>query len=290
MDQRVRLDGGAGAGRRLRAADGTQLHCLHWPAAPGGAGGALVFTHGIASHAGWFGETAAELAAAGIAVYGPDRRGSGRSGGRRGHLAGYEQAVADLDLVLDLVAAEQPAGASVFLAGSSWAAKLAVVAAARPSPRLAGLLLLGPGLFPVVGLPPAQRLAVLAGHLAAPAATLPIPLTPELYTANPEYVAAIGADPLRLLRATTSFYWATARLDRARAAASARLRLPLLLLQGQADAMMDVAATRAWFDGLGAPDATYVGYPGAGHTLDFEPERGRYLADLRTWLAERCPG
>jgi acylglycerol lipase len=289
MEPLVALDGGDAASRSLRVADGTPLHCLHWPA-PAQASAALVFTHGIASHAGWFGETAAELAAAGIAVYGPDRRGSGRSGGRRGHLAGYEQAIADLDLVLELAAAELPAGAPVFLAGSSWAAKLALVAAARAEPKAAGLLLLGPGMFPVVSLPPAQFLAVLAGHLVAPTATLPIPLTPELYTPNPAYVAAIRADRLRLLRATTSFYWATARLDRARAAASARLRLPLLLLQGQADAMMDVAATRAWFDALGAPDATYVGYPGAGHTLDFEPERGRYLSDLRTWLAERCRG
>jgi alpha-beta hydrolase superfamily lysophospholipase len=55
--------------------------------------------------------------------------------------------------------------------------------------------------------------------------------------------------------------------------------------------MMDVAGTRHWFSRLGAEDKTYRSYPGAGHTLDFEPDRRRYLADLREWLSARVlPG
>jgi alpha-beta hydrolase superfamily lysophospholipase len=32
-----------------------------------------------------------------------------------------------------------------------------------------------------------------------------------------------------------------------------------------------------------------VAYPGAGHTLDFEPDRSRYLADMLAWLSDRLP-
>jgi pimeloyl-ACP methyl ester carboxylesterase len=75
-----------------------------------------------------------------------------------------------------LVAADHR-GTPVFLAASSWAAKLAVVyAAQRPAP-LAGLLLLGPGLTAEVKLSPARQLQVLVGHPVAPMAYLPIPLT-----------------------------------------------------------------------------------------------------------------
>ena len=101
-------------------------------------------------------------------------------------------------------------------------------AAQRPGP-LSGLLLLGPGLLPRVNLSPWRRVRVVAGHLARPTARLPIPLTPELYTANPPYRDFIRADPLRLLEATPRFFWETARLDRRRGRASARLRLPLLV-------------------------------------------------------------
>jgi alpha-beta hydrolase superfamily lysophospholipase len=177
----------------------------------------------------------------------------------------------------------------LFLAASSWAAKLAVVyAAQRPAP-LSGLLLLGPGLLPTVKLSPVRQARVVAGHLVAPTARLPIPLTPELYTANPPYVDFIRGDRLRLLEATSRFFWETARLDRQRRPASAHLELPLLVLQGEADKMMDVARTRRWFASLSVEDKSYLAYPGAGHTLDFEPDRTQYLADMLGWLSARVP-
>jgi alpha-beta hydrolase superfamily lysophospholipase len=279
--------GGGGAKRRfIQAGDGVELHYLLWSSGLAPPWAVVVFLHGIASHGGWFGETAGDLVERGVAVYAPDRRGSGRSGGPRGHLARYGRALDDVEEVVRLVADEHK-GTPVFLAASSWAAKLAIVyAALRPAP-LCGLVLLGPGLTPGVNLSPARQAKVVVGHLVAPMAHLPIPLTPELYTANPPYLDFIRADPLRLLEATAQFFWETARLDRRRRRASARLSLPLLVLQGQDDAMIDVPKTRRWFERLGIEDKTYRAYPGAGHTLDFEPDRSRYLADMLAWLSAR---
>jgi acylglycerol lipase len=276
--------GGDTESRYLTAGDGVRLHCLHWRSRQSPPSAVVVFLHGIASHAGWFAETAADLNRHGVEVYGLDRRGSGRSGGPRGHLDRYERALDDVEQLVLLAAAEHPR-VPLFLAASSWAAKLGVVyAAQRPGP-LAGLLLLGPGLLPRVNLSPWRRALVVAGHLVRPTARLPIPLTPELYTANPPYRDSIRGDRLRLLEATTQFYWQTARLDRRRGGDTARLQLPVLLLQGEADQMMDVPATRRWFDGLGGRHCSYRAYPGAGHTLDFEPDRSRYLDDLLAWLS-----
>jgi alpha-beta hydrolase superfamily lysophospholipase len=280
--------GGSGAESRfLTTDDGVRLHLLHWPSERSPPWAVVIFLHGIASHAGWFGETAADLSNRGVAVYAPDRRGSGRSGGPRGHLARYERALDDAEQLVQRVSTEHPA-TPVFLAASSWAAKLAIVYAARRPALLSGLLLLGPGLLPTVNLTPVRRLRVVIGHLATPTARLPIPLTPELYTANPPYRDFIRFDPLRLLEATTRFFWETARLDRRRGRDSAKLELPLLLLQGEDDKMMDVAGTRRWFASLDLEDRTYQAYPGAGHTLDFEPDRSRYLTDLLEWLAVRA--
>jgi alpha-beta hydrolase superfamily lysophospholipase len=282
------LAGRGGESRFLTANDGVRLHYLCWSSGRSPPWAVIIFLHGIASHGAWFGETATDLNHQGVAVYAPDRRGSGRSGGPRGHLDRYGRALDDVDEMVRLVGSEHP-GTPLFLAASSWAAKLAVVYAADRPAALSGLLLLGPGLLPRVNLPPARRFGVIVGHLVAPTARLPIPLTPALYTANPPYVDLIQADPLRLLEATAQFFWETARLDRRRARASARLRLPLLVLQGQDDAMMDVPATRRWFARLGVQDKTYLAYPGAGHTLDFEPDRTSYLADLLGWLSARVP-
>jgi lysophospholipase len=282
----VESPGGDIACRFIQASDGVSLHYREWSSGQAGPWAVLIFLHGVASHGSWFGETAADLSEKGVAVYAPDRRGSGLSSGRRGHLARYGRALDDIDEVVRLVALRHE-GTPLFLAASSWAAKLAIVyAALRPAP-ISGLLLLGPGLLARVSLSPARRLAVVVGRFVTPTAPIAIPLTPELYTRTPCYLDFIRADRLRLLTATARFFWETARLDRRRRDASARLRLPLLVLQGEDDLMMDVPKTREWFSRLSVEDKTYRSYPGAGHTLDFEPDRTQYLDDMLGWLSTR---
>jgi alpha-beta hydrolase superfamily lysophospholipase len=154
--EREALGGGDAVSRFVRASDGVELHHLRWCSGRSPPWAVLIFLHGIASHAGWFGETATDLDTLGVAVYAPDRRGSGRSGGPRGHLDRYERALDDVDEVVRLVSVEHP-GTPVFLAASSWAAKLAVVYAARRTAPLSGLLLLGPGLLARVNLSRARQ-------------------------------------------------------------------------------------------------------------------------------------
>ena len=274
------------AGRaRLTAADGVTLHYRSWTPVGRRPEASLLFVHGIASHGGWFAGTAVHLADRGIAVYAPDRRGSGLSGGPRGHVESYEQALDDLDRFRELAVEEQD-GAPVFLAGSSWAAKLALAGAARSEASLTGLILLGPGLFPRVDLTVPQKLAVLFHHRAGPEHNLPIPLVPDDYTRNPTYLDYIRRDPYRLGAASSRFFWETGRLDRARDRLAAGLSLPILLQIGEADPIMNTAATCAWLQRLSAPDRTSVVYRGAAHTLDFEPEPTvrAYRADLVGWL------
>ena len=274
----------SGVSRRVESEDGVVLHERWWPVREPRA--VLVFVHGIASHGGWFAGTAEHLVDAGVAVLAPDRRGSGLSDGPRGHLPSFERALADLDAAVQR-ARRDHSGLPVVLGASSWAAKLAIVYAAASRGVLAGLALLGPGLFPTVRLPAARRAQVVVTHRLAARAPIPIPLTPEHYTANPAYLEFVRADPLRLHTATSRFFWETARLDRRRAVDSARLRLPLLVLQGESDAMMSTCRTRDWFAGLELSDKLYRSYPGAGHTLDFEVDRCTYLDDLRGWLCRR---
>lgn len=274
------------AGRaRLTAIDGVSLHYRTWTPIGRRPEASLLFLHGIASHGGWFAGTAVHLAERGIAVYAPDRRGSGLSGGARGHLASYEQALDDLDRFRRL-ALDEHSGAPLFLAGSSWAAKLALASAARSQENLAGLLLLGPGLFPRVDLTVPQKLAALLYHRARPEHDLRIPLVPDDYTRNATFLDYIRRDPYRLVTASSRFFWETGRLDRARDRLATGLSLPILLQIGEEDPIMDAAATCAWLQRLSAPDRTSVVYRGAAHTLDFEPEPTvrAYRADLVGWL------
>ncbi len=285
-----RSDGPAIAESRWAVAyDGIRLHYLSWTSAAQPARAVLLLVHGIAGHAVWFGDTAQHLAAAGVAVYAPDRRGSGRSEGPRGHLARYEDALADLRAFAALASDERP-DAPLFVAASSWAAKLAVIYAAQPSVAAAGLVLLGPVFASRANPPLPARLAVVAGARLVPQWSLSSPLRPEMATPNPARQAFVRADSLQLRRFTLRFLWETVRMDRQRDRVTPRIRLPLLVLQGELDPIADVEVTRRWFAKVPGQDKTIVVYPGGGHLLDFDADATQYRADLTEWVLSRAAG
>ena len=112
---------------------------------------------------------------------------------------------------------------------------------------------------------------------------MPIPLAPEQFTRQPDWVEFIRGDPLTLREVRPSFFLKQALWDR-RILRSRDLRLPLLLLQAGDDDIVDVPAVKEWFEEQPANRKQYVDYPDFAHILDFEPERQRYWDDLAGWL------
>ena len=77
----------------------------------------LVYVHGMQSHSQWFNEAGDELAARGLNVYAVDRRGSGLSQGKRGHVDTPFQWIADLAQFIGFVHSKNP-GKRVHLMGN----------------------------------------------------------------------------------------------------------------------------------------------------------------------------
>jgi alpha-beta hydrolase superfamily lysophospholipase len=63
-----------------------------------------------------------------------------------------------------------------------------------------------------------------------------------------------------------------------------RITLPILLLQGGADKLVDPAGARMLFDTVGSPDKTLKIYEGLYHEIFNEPERDQVLIDMESWL------
>lgn len=276
-----RIGGDVERVRRLTAGDDVLLAYRSYPA-EGALRGTVVYLHGIQSHGAWYLETASELARRGYSVYLPDRRGSGRSGGPRGHFPSTARLVDDVRRVVELARAEH-GDSPVFLVGGCWGARPAIGHALAEQDALAGLVLVCPALFAKVDVPPADKLRVLAGGLVASMQPIRVPLDDELFTDNPPYLEFIKGDALSLREVTASFFFRQALWDR-QLIASTSLRLPVLVLQSGADPIVDGARVREWFERLESQSKRYVLYPEWGHLLDFEEERQRYWDDLAGWL------
>jgi alpha-beta hydrolase superfamily lysophospholipase len=250
--------------------------------------GRLVCIHGIQSHAGWYDGTCRHLAGLGWGVCFLDRRGAGTNPEARGDTPTFRRL---LDDIAEFLRAPRPDEAALptFLLAISWGGKPAVALQKRHGGLVDGLALLCPGFCPLVGPSRRQRLGILWSRLTRPRRLFTVPLSePELFTANPAWQEFIRTDPLALRQATARFFVESVRLDFYLRWARRHVRTPLLLLLAGNDRIIDNARTRRFVDRLGATDCQVIEYPGAGHTLEFEPDPVPFRADLAAWLAHQA--
>ncbi len=247
----------------------------------------IVSIHGIQSHGGWYEYSSQKLCAAGFRVCYLDRRGSGLNEVARGDTPTFGRLLDDLAEFLQSPIATAP----VILQAVSWGGKLAV-ALQRKYPRLvSGLVLLCPGLFPKVGVPLATRLRMLCTRLVSPAHLFPIPLNdPELFTSVQSWRDFIRHDNLALHQATARFLVENVRLDLYLRRAAKFVLVPTLLLLAGQDRIIRNDLTHRYFHRFSTNDKNVITYAQAHHTLEFEPDPDRHLAEVINWMNRHCRG
>jgi alpha-beta hydrolase superfamily lysophospholipase len=260
------------------AADGCPLRYRHYPTT-GQARARVVCIHGIQSHAGWYDYSCGRLAEAGFELFFLDRRGSGLNTEARGDMPSFRRL---LDDIAEFIC---PLPRPVILVAISWGGRLGVALQRRHPGLVDGLALLCPGLCPKVGAPFMKRCVIAAWRLVSPRKLFPIPLNePELFTATPRWQQFIRDDPLSLHAATARFMVQNVRLGAYLRLFAREVRAPVLLTLAGSDRIIDNGRTRRFLEKLRAPQKTVVEYPGAHHTLEFEPEPARFVNDLIDWL------
>jgi alpha-beta hydrolase superfamily lysophospholipase len=253
--------------------------------------GHVVCLHGIQSHGGWYQHSCTEISRAGFLVYFLDRRGSGMNERERGDTPSFHRLVDDLaEFIKPLKSPGSSPLRPVFLLAISWGGKLALaLQRAYPGP-VDGVLLLCPGFFPRVRPSRRERLAIAWSRLAAPRRLFPIPLDdPELFTATPNWQRFLREDPLSLHQATARFLIESARLDRSLRTVPVLVQVPVLLLLAERDRIIDNALTRRYVEQFATRDKEIIEYPGAAHTLEFEPNPAIFIRDIQHWLNRHCP-
>ena len=146
--------------------------------------------------------------------------------------------------------------------------------------------MIAPGLFPRVDLSGKEKLAVLFNRLFVPKAGMPVPLEDaKLFTDNPERVAFIEQDKMRLREVSASFFWASYRLDRFIQACGKQVAVPVHLMLSGRDRIIDSDRTREWFVSFSAPEKKLSEFPDSAHTLEFAEDNSNFLQSFADWLA-----
>jgi alpha-beta hydrolase superfamily lysophospholipase len=272
----------------FQASDGYRWQYRCYAAADQAPRGQVICLHGIQSHAGWYEYSCTRLREAGFTVFFLDRRGSGVNIEDRGDTRSIGHLLGDLAEFLEMLTGKGGTERSAlprFLVGISWGGKLAAALEGIRPGLVQGLVLLCPGFFPRVRPSLRERLRIGWSRLVAPQRLFAIPLNdPELFTASPRWQDFLRQDPLSLHRATARFLVESRRLDRLLRSLPHRIHLPVLLLLAEKDRIIDNTATRRLVQKFASADKEIIEYPGAHHTLEFEPDPDRFIDDLIRWL------
>lgn len=243
--------------------------------------GVVLVAHGVAEHAGRYAHVAEVLTGLGLRAVVPDHRGHGRSGGKRLLVRDLSEFTADLETLRTLEVID---GRPTYLLGHSMGGCIALDYALDHQADLAALVLSAPAVIPGDDISPAlMKLAKVIGKYVP---GLPgQKLSSESVSRDPAVVAAYDADPLNyrgalpagiggaMLRAMDTF---PSRLP--------SLRLPLLVLSGTADKLVNPDGARLVDRLAGSTDKTLKMYDGLYHEVFNEPEKELVLGDLRDWL------
>jgi alpha-beta hydrolase superfamily lysophospholipase len=275
-------------------ANGERLLLQAWlpvgpvPAAPPAAPPVIAVVHGYGDHGGrytWLGE---DMAARGFAVYAYDLRGHGQSSGRRGQVGRFDDYLDDTAVFLDEVRRQQP-GAPLFLLGHSLGGLICARFAEERAPDVAGLILSSPFLQVADPVPPAKVVAAKAMAKVWPNKDIGNTVRAAQLSHDQGVVDAYVTDPL--VHHVAPARWAVALLaaQEAAMADAARISLPLLVLYGTEDQVVDVAFIEALYDRVASQDKTIGRYEGYYHECFNETGREQVYQDLAAWLTARLP-
>ncbi len=271
---------------RVRTGDGLELVLHRWE--PDGATEALcLLVHGYAEHAGRYGTLARALNERGVAVWAPDLRGHGLSGGARADVSVFARFVDDLRRVADL-AHERRAELPKVLFGHSMGGTVALRYALERPDALRALALSAPYLRPAND--PPRWMRDLVARLARIAPNLPVqPLAASLVSRDRSFVEAYRTDPL------VYHGWVKARMAHELVSAGPPLlaragavELPTYIVHGGADGLAATDASRELASRIGAEDVTLRVLDGVFHESLNHEGGDELAAEIAQWLAQHA--
>ena len=250
----------------LRSTAGEPLFYRAW--LPHAVRASVVLVHGLSEHSERYDHVGRFLAERGIAVYAHDHLGHGRSGGPRGWVASFDHFLDDVGQMHRRVLAAH-SGVPLFLLGHSMGGLIATAYVLEREPKPDFLILSGPAIAPL--LDPGDR-KIDASRLSKDS------VVQKAYMDDPLVLRERVTDEL-FLRLAEGLALLPGR--------AGEVRMPCLLIHGDADMLCSADGARAWLERSGNPDVTVKIYPGGRHEMFNETNKDEVIADMWEWMKAR---
>ncbi len=261
--------------------DKLNIHAVNWQP-EGEVKAVIALVHGFAEHCGRYQHVADFFGRDSYAMVGYDRRGHGKSDGKRGHTTNYEAFLEEIDQLLDYVGKRYP-GKPVILYGHSMGGNLVLSYMLRRQPKLRAIVATAPWIR--LAFEPSAALVTIgkltrrlmptftqsnqlnAGHLSRDASV------GETYIADPlvhnKITSATGIEMLE------SCDWLLAN--------AGEVPAPLLVMHGTGDQIISIEGTRDFLK-KSSGNITFKEWEGAYHEIHNETNKEEVLQYTLDWM------
>lgn len=270
----------------LKTADQKNLKAMYVPAEKPEA--FLVWIPGFAEHKDRYTHFAGWMAEQKVSFVSVDLRGHGQSDGKRGFVKKFEGYFLDVDALLQWT--RDVAGDLPFFFGSH---SMGGLVAARYLERgqlsrpIHGAVMTSPFLGLGVPVPGWKKALAKTVSGIIPGAAVPAGLDPALLSHDPDIVDAYKNDPLVFTKATARWFMEVVKHQADVISDASRIKLPIFVGQGGGDQIVDVKASRSFFDNLGSEDKKYVEYEDYYHEVLNEVKKERVYQDIAEFIRTR---
>ena len=246
----------------------------------------VLIVHGYAEHSGRYEYTAKFLTEQGFAVYAQDHYGHGKSDGIRADVPRFELFTADLYKLYTI--AKNKEKNNIFLLGHSMGGAIGTHFAITYPDTLKGLILSGPGIRVTADVPPVLK--TVSGIIAAVAPALPlVKFDFDGLSRDKKVIDAYLRDPLNYTgKARARMGRELLRVEKLTGEdALAKIDIPILLLHGGDDRVVDPECSRIIYDNVSSKDKEIMIFPGLYHEILNSGEKDSILKTISGWIEKR---
>jgi acylglycerol lipase len=246
----------------------------------------LMIVHGLGEHSGRYLNVVNHFVPMGFAVYGMDHPGHGKSDGTRKYVDRFEDFIDNVKLYFGRIQGWQ-GDKPIFLVGHSMGGLIGAVYLLDHQAGLTGAILSGPSVKVPGNVSPVTVFIGKALDALMPKLGL-LKTAPEGVSRDPAVVQAYIDDPLVHKGKTTVRLAAEMLKAMQRVSSDAgKITLPILILQGGADWIVDPSGAKMLYDLVSSADKEIKLYDGLYHEVYNEPEHPKVLQDVEQWIAAR---
>lgn len=267
----------------LTSTDGKKLFYQTWKKAE--PKGIVIICHGVGEHSDRYTNFLDSVQDTELSVYGLDHRGHGRSEGKKGHIMSFDEYIDDFNLLVK-IARDENNSLPLIIMGHSMGGVIAFKYVLKYGQNFAGLILSSAGLKTKVEVPPFKAKAALFLSKTFPSLTMSSGLDSGMLSHDQNVIEAYLKDPLVHDQVSSRWYTEFVSAGQECLKRATELALPLLIIHGQADGIVDCRGSEEVMEKAGSRDKELYIFEHLYHETmnEIAADREKVLTIVKTWI------